>query len=98
MSVMVRSKQYRFNSKVGTNKFSNKKVLYEKNDYNEDDSIEFRNEEDRKAEAMKNVLNRQMEPFRDEQERLHKNGVQKDDLSDLTNYKLSFEISKIDTR
>ncbi|GFH46797.1 predicted protein [Chaetoceros tenuissimus] len=97
MSVMKGEKAYYHNSNVGPIQFTKKQVLYKKSDYNEDDSIEFRNEEVGKAEAMKIVLKQQMEPFCDEQERLYKNGVQNDVLQDLTLHKLYFETSKIET-
>ena len=97
MSVIVGAKVYKHNSKVETITFRNDVCLYKRSDYNDDDSIEFLNEEDRKAEAMKIVLKQQMEPFRGEQERLHKNGVEKKVLSDLTLYKLYLEVSKMNT-
>lgn len=97
MSVIVGAKVYKHKSKVETITFRNDVCLYKRSDYNDDDSIEFLNEEDRKAEAMKIVLKQQMEPFRGEQERLYINGVQKAVLRDLTLSRINYEISKIDT-
>lgn len=97
MSAIVTKKRYERKSKVGTITFQNYVCLYKESDYNDDDSIDFLNEEDRKAEAMKIVLNPLMESFHDEQERLYINGVQKAVLKDLTLSRIHYEISKIDT-
>lgn len=99
MGFVTTKKRAKFITEIGNVKIENALKLYDATrDYNEQDSIEFKNGEDTRAELMKEHLCQIHGKFKSEVKSLIEEGVSSEILSKVISSKMEWEAYKLDDK
>ena len=91
----ISQKKATFTTKIDDVKITNYLMLYHgRKDYNEQDSIQFKNEEDTKAESMKERLKQIRKDFEPEAKILLEAGIESEKIQKVIGRKLEWEAFK----